>query len=44
MFIFDEFIKNKKMISSLKNKNTWNDFSSYNRWDGWWKNKFIKNL
>ena len=37
MVIFDKFIKDEKMIASLKNKNTWNDFPSYNWWDGWWK-------
>ena len=37
MVIFDDFVKDKKIISILKNKNTWNDFPSYNWWDGWWK-------
>ena len=37
MVIFDDFIKDKKVISILKDKNTWNDFPSYNWWDGWWK-------
>ena len=37
MVIFDDFIKEKKVISILKDKNTWNDFPSYNWWEGWWK-------
>ena len=37
MVIFDDFIKDKKVISILKDKNTWNDFPSYNWWEGWWK-------
>ena len=37
MVIFDDFVKDKKIISILKNKNTWKDFPSYNWWDGWWK-------
>ena len=37
MVIFDDFVKDKKTTLILKNKNTWNDFPSYNWWDGWWK-------
>tara|TARA_B100000780_G_scaffold52762_1_gene32719 strand:- start:446 stop:1045 length:600 start_codon:yes stop_codon:yes gene_type:complete len=37
MVIFDDFVKDKKTTLILKDKNTWNNFPSFNWWDGWWK-------
>ena len=37
MVIFDDFVKDKKTTLILKDTNTWNNFPSFNWWDGWWK-------
>ena len=37
MLIVDNFIKDKKLLSTLKSDETWMNFPSLNWWDGWWK-------
>ncbi len=39
MMIIDGFLKQKEMISTLKNNKTWIDFPSLNWWEGWWKSE-----
>tara|TARA_B100000767_G_scaffold177075_1_gene165443 strand:- start:17 stop:625 length:609 start_codon:yes stop_codon:yes gene_type:complete len=39
MLIVDNLLKDKKMISALKDDKIWENFPSLNWWDGWWKTK-----
>ena len=39
MLIVDNFIKDKKLLSTFKADETWMNFPSLNWWDGWWKCK-----
>ena len=39
MIIIDNFLNDKTFLDELSKEETWNNFPTYNWWDGWWKSK-----